>query len=172
MPCPSCDVVMQSSAPWPVYSEPSSFPGRQHRSPWITPIFDLWFLFFPDLNEWSSQGKSGGFISDLHSHFNLGESEGSRCRSAVGSGPASVASQSKLSASASSVCASPSTAHLPLSLHAGVTMLWEGLLWKIHPACAPGWRSHSILLTAVWDIWGSAGRATVPPSGKTKPDYF
>lgn len=44
MRCPSCGVVMQSSALWPVYTKKRLFP-RHHLSPWITPslISDSFF---------------------------------------------------------------------------------------------------------------------------------
>lgn len=138
------------------------------------PLFDLWFLFQTLMNE-AAKGNRG-FISDLHLHFNLENQSGAgAARWWAADVPACLSKQSSTSASA--VCVSPSTTHLPLSFHACVTILWEGLLWKLHLACGQWMKipqhtgNCSVGHPAICFCHGIAGRATVPPSGKTKPGY-
>lgn len=163
---------MQSSALWPVYREQT----LSQASPLTmnNPIFDLWFLFQTLMNE-AAKGNRG-FISDLHSHFNLENQSGAgAARWWAADVPGCLSKQSLASAPASSVHVSPSTAHLPLSFHACVTTLWEGLLWKLHSACAQWMKitkdtgNCSLGHPAICFSDSIAGRATVPPSGKTKP---
>lgn len=172
MRCPSCDVVMQSSALWPVYREQT----LSQASPLTVnnPIFDLWFLFQTLMNE-AARGKRG-FISDLHSHFNLENQSGAgEARWWAADVPGCLSKQS--SASASSVYVSPSTVHLPLSFHACVTIFRAGLLWKLHSVCAQWIKitqhtgNYSLGHPVICFSDGIAGRATVPPSGHTKPGY-
>lgn len=161
---------MQSSALWPVYREQT----LSQASPLTmnNPIFDLWFLFQTLMNE-AAKGNQG-FISDLHWHFNLENQSGAgAARWWAADVPGCLSKQSSASAPASSVHVS----HLPLSFHACVTILWEGLLWKLHSACAQWMKitkhtgNCSLGHPAICFPDSIAGRATVPPSGKTKPGY-
>lgn len=86
-------------------------------------------------------------------------------------------SNRQASASASSVYVSPSTVHLPLSFHACVTIFWAGLLWKLHSVCGQWIKitqhtgNYSLGHPVICFSDGIAGRATVPPSGQTKPGF-
>lgn len=97
-------------------------------------VFDLPFLFQTLMNE-AAKGNQG-FISDLHSHFNLENQSGAgAARRWAANVPGCLSKQSSASAS-SSIYVSPSAAHLPLSSHVCVTTLKEGLLWILHSAWA------------------------------------
>lgn len=98
------------------------------------PVFDLPFLFQTLMNE-AAKGN-WGFISDLHSPFNLENQRGAgTARRWAANVPGCLSKQSSASAS-SSVYVSPSAAQLPLSSHVSVTTLREGLLWILHSAGA------------------------------------